>query len=74
MSLMLGTFSLTLKTGDSLAVSRTNPDILEMFPPATDRYLRDCSNPCALVAAEVGHSDKIYPYGAIELHSKQISR
>ena len=74
MSLMFGIFALILRTGDSLAVSRTNPDIFEMFPPATDHSLRDCSNLCALVAAEVEHSGKIHPYGAAELHSERISR
>lgn len=74
MSLMFGIFSLILRTGDSLAVSRTNPDIFEMFPPATDHPLRDCSNLCALVAAEVEHSGKIHPYGVTELHSERISR
>jgi hypothetical protein len=71
---MFGIFALTLRTGDSLAVSRTNPDIFEMSPPATDHSLRDCSNLCALVAAEVEYSGKIHPYGATELHSERISR
>ena len=70
MSLMFGILSLKLKTGDSLAVSRTNPDILERFPPATDHSLRDCPNLCALVAAEVARSCRIHPYGAAELHSE----
>jgi hypothetical protein len=74
MSLMFGIFSLMLRTGDSLAVSRTNPDMFEMFPPATDHPLRDCSNLRALVAAEVEHSGRIHPYGATELHSERISR
>jgi len=71
---MFGIFALILKIGDSLAVSRTNSDILEMFPPATDHSLRDCSNLCALVAAEVEYSGKIHLYGAARLHSERISR
>ena len=74
MSLMFGIFALILRTGDSLAVSRTNPDIFGMFPPATDHSLRHCSNLCARVAAEVEYSGKIHPYGATDLHSERISR
>jgi hypothetical protein len=74
MSLKSGIFASKLRTGDNLAVSRTNPDILEMFPPATDYSLRDCPNLCALVAAEVEHSGRIRPYGVTELHSERISR
>ena len=70
---MFGIFALTLRTGDSLAVSRTDPDILEMFPLATDHFLRDCSNLRALVAAEVEYSDKIHPYGATGLRAAGIS-
>lgn len=71
---MFGIFALILRTGDSLVFSRTNPDIFEMFPPATVHSLRDCSNLCALVAAEVEYSGKIHLYGATELHSERISR
>ena len=71
---MFGILSLKLRTGDSLAVSRTNPDMFEMFPPATDHPLRDCSNLRALVAVEVEHSGRIHPYGATEFHSERISR
>jgi hypothetical protein len=71
---MFGIFALILRTGDSLAVSRTNPDSFEMFPPAIDHSLRDCSNLYALVAAEVEHSGRTHPYGATQLHSERISR
>jgi hypothetical protein len=64
MSLKFGIFASTSRTGDNVAVSRTSPDILEMFPPANDHSLRDCSNLCALVAAEVEYSGRIHPYGA----------
>jgi hypothetical protein len=71
---MFGIFALILRTGDSLAVSRTNPDNFEMSPTATDHSLRDCSNLCAFAAAEVEDSGRIHPYGATELHSERISR
>ena len=71
---MFGIFAVTSRTGDSLVVSRTSPDILEMLPPATDHSLIDCPNLCALVAAEVEYSGRIHPYGATELHSERISR